>query len=161
MAASAENPISFVRFQALVGAYGADSRRWPALEREAALSFAAGDLRAKALLDAAKALDQALSILPVPTDADAALLKRLATIPHAQAQPAPARVRLKWLPAFTAALGVRSFVPQGIAIAAAGVVGIWLGLAAGVPDSEVAVDLADSTYFAFNPDLEKDLGEAR
>lgn len=49
--------VSADRFKAIVDAYGADPVRWPDAERDAALRFAADDVRARAWLDAARALD--------------------------------------------------------------------------------------------------------
>ena len=52
--------LSADRFKAMIDAYGADSARWPAAEREAALRFAAEDARAEAWLEEARALDRLL-----------------------------------------------------------------------------------------------------
>jgi len=49
--------VSADRFKAIVDAYGADPARWPDAERAAALRFLANDVRAKAWLDEARALD--------------------------------------------------------------------------------------------------------
>ncbi len=54
------------RFLALVAAYGADARRWPEAERDAARAFAAADPRASAALaeaDVADALLQAYRVI--------------------------------------------------------------------------------------------------
>lgn len=52
--------VSADRFKAIVDAYGADPARWPDAERAAALQFVAGDSRARAWLDAARAVDDLL-----------------------------------------------------------------------------------------------------
>ncbi|MBC7769031.1 MAG: hypothetical protein H7124_09610 [Phycisphaerales bacterium] len=61
------------RFEAIVAAYGADSRRWPAGEREAALRFVAGD---DDLADA-RALDALLALAPSPPPPSDLLVARV------------------------------------------------------------------------------------
>jgi len=160
MAKSAKNRVSFGRFKRILEAYGADSARWPVDERASAHALAENDLRAKTLLAEARGLDRALSALPRPDAPDSAYVKRLAAIPYAEGRKTSAPARPRWMGTFAAALGIQSVIPQGIAIAAAGAVGIWLGLSLNVPNG-AAVELTDTAYFAFNPDLDKDLEEAR
>ncbi|MDZ4691517.1 hypothetical protein [Terricaulis sp.] len=62
------------RFQAIVSAYGADPRRWPASERDAALGFAA---QSDHDLAAARALDVLLDLAPAPPPADELLAARV------------------------------------------------------------------------------------
>lgn len=54
------------RFQAIVAAYGAEPRRWPDAERDAALAFLAAESRAQAWLDAERGLDAMLDLLAEP-----------------------------------------------------------------------------------------------
>jgi hypothetical protein len=157
MPKDAKNRISLARLEAILEAYGADSARWPLAEREAALALVRAEPKARALLGKAEALDQTLSALSRPEAPDSAFLKRLATIPHAKPMATPVRTRPGWAGTVAAALGVRSFVPQGVALAAAGMIGVWLGLNASVSISTAAVEVDTTTYFAFNPDLDKDL----
>ncbi len=65
-------PMTLTRFEAILDAYGADSRRWPEAERRAAEAFAKADPRAPALLAAAADLDGAIH-LTAPDVAAAAL----------------------------------------------------------------------------------------
>lgn len=161
MLKDAKNRVSLARFARIVEAYGAEAERWPEAEREAALALIRAEPKAKARLAAASRLDRALAALPQPVPADAAFLKRLATVPHA-ATPAPAsRAAPRWAGTFAAALGFRTLVPQGLALAAAGLIGVWLGLSLNVPNGGTAIEMNDTAYFAFNPDLEKDLEEFR
>lgn len=54
------------RFEHLAGAYGADLRRWPEAEREAARLLLAADPRAGLVLGEADVLDALLSAAPRP-----------------------------------------------------------------------------------------------
>ena len=54
------------RFEHLADAYGADLRRWPEAEREAARRLLAADPRAGRVLDAADVLDAFLDKAPRP-----------------------------------------------------------------------------------------------
>lgn len=69
------------RFAVIVDAYGADPRRWPAAERDAAQSFAASDAQAAVLLADALALDASLDALPIPEPAGAALRRTAMPLP--------------------------------------------------------------------------------
>ena len=79
----------------IVAAYGADARRWPADEREAALAMLAADAGLRAAVDEAAALDAEIGLwmsAPVATDdvlATSAADRALANVP-------PPR---RWLPA--------------------------------------------------------------
>lgn len=88
----ADVPMNAARFAALLDAYGADPRRWPAEERAAALAFAADDPAAPAMLAAAADLDGLIEMAP-PQPADAAL--RDAIIASAGTGPPP-RLSLWW-----------------------------------------------------------------
>lgn len=54
------------RGRAILDAYGADSRRWPAHERDAALDLMRKDKALRQAFDEAFLLDQALDALPQP-----------------------------------------------------------------------------------------------
>ncbi|WP_293397106.1 hypothetical protein [Nevskia sp.] len=73
--------MSLERFAVIVDAYGADPRRWPAAERDAAQSFAAADARAAVLLAEALALDASLDALPIPEPAGAVLRRAAMPLP--------------------------------------------------------------------------------
>lgn len=62
------------RFDSIVAAYGADPRRWPAVERDAALAFAA---EAQPDLADARALDALLELAPAPRPASDVLTTRV------------------------------------------------------------------------------------
>ena len=161
MKKNAKSRLSVARFEAILAAYGAKPERWPADERAAALDLAKTASGAKACLAEADRLDRALSALPSPEGADSAFLRRLATIPYTTARQGLPRPGPRWTGAFAAALGIRSLAPQGLAIAAAGIVGVWLGLSLSLPSGRTPVALDNSAYFAFNPGLDQDLAEAR
>ncbi len=73
--------MSLERFAVIVDAYGADPRRWPAAERDAAQAFAAADAQAAVLLAEALALDAGLDALPIPEPASAALRRAAMPLP--------------------------------------------------------------------------------
>ncbi len=105
------------RFAAIVEAYGAEPRRWPAAEREAARTFAASDAQAAALLAEALALDALLDVPPVPLPASAASRRA--------AMPAALSVRVSRGQEFLALLGGWKLALP--AMAAALIVGIDVG----------------------------------
>lgn len=105
------------RFTVIVDAYGADPRRWPAAERDAAQAFAAADAQAAALLAEALALDAGLDALPIPEPASAAL--RRAAMP----QPITARPS-RWQELLALLGGWRLALP---AMAVALIMGINVG----------------------------------
>ncbi|QGZ95571.1 hypothetical protein [Terricaulis silvestris] len=73
------------RFEVLLDAYGADFRRWPDDERAAGEAFAAQDAGAAAMLNAARALDRALSLAGGAPDTSALAARILATAPRRSA----------------------------------------------------------------------------
>jgi hypothetical protein len=87
----AEVPMTGGRFEAILDAYGADPRRWPAAERAAALAFAAANPSAPALLAAAADLDGAIHM--TAPDAAAAPLREAIV---ASAKMTPRRRRPLW-----------------------------------------------------------------
>jgi anti-sigma factor RsiW len=79
------------RLNALADAFGGDLRRWPATDRAAAEQLLAIDPAARAVLDAALALDAVLSTSPRP-QASAALRDRVIDAARrAGLRPQPAR----------------------------------------------------------------------
>jgi len=79
------------RLTALADAWGGDLRRWPTADRAAAERLLAGDPAARAVLDAASALDALLFASPRP-EASAALRDQvIAAASRAGLKPRPAR----------------------------------------------------------------------
>ena len=147
------------RFRSLVEAYGANPGLWPVMERDSAEKFLGSNVRAREIAELSRPLDAALDETPAPKMADPAFIKRLATIPYAaraaaigvEAAPATFQEFLRGL------FPAKSLVPQGLGIAMAGVLGIWLGLSSGAPADDIVVQLDASRYLLENPDLKKDL----
>ena len=147
------------RFRSLVEAYGANPRLWPVMERDSAEKFLVGNVKAREIAELSRPLDAALDETPAPKMADPAFIKRLATIPYAaraaaigvEAVPATFQEFLRGL------FPAKSLVPQGLGIAMAGVLGIWLGLSTGAPADNIVVQLDAGKYLLENPDLKKDL----
>jgi hypothetical protein len=105
------------RFEAIVAAYGAEPRRWPGEEREAALAFA-GTAAGAAALAAERRLDALLDRAEAP-QASRELVARSAS--------APWRQRAGW-------------AAQAAALAAAAVLGLYVGWAAPTPTNQLADD---------------------
>ena len=87
------------RFDAIVAAYGADPKRWPEAEREAALQL----MHAEAIdLADARALDALLDLTaPTPAPSDLLTHRILRAAPKSPFRPA----RLGWAVAATALIG--------------------------------------------------------
>ncbi|MEE8206144.1 MAG: hypothetical protein V3T82_04295 [Nitrospinaceae bacterium] len=151
--------MTFKRFQALVEAYGSQPSRWPAAERKNAEAFLAENLKARAIVGEARSLDAALNGLPSPKIADKAFIQRLGTVPFAAraaaigAEPMPASFQEFLRGLFPG----KSLVPQGIGLAMAGALGIWLGFAADFQRDSTVVEVDASQYFLDNPALDEDL----
>lgn len=122
------------RFAALLDAYGANSRRWPAIEREAAQSLIAADPRARALLAETEALDAVLDADPAPHVSPELRARVLA------AAPTPSQAR-RW----ALAAWARLWAP-GAGLAAAAVAGVMFGavLASGSSDAGAQALLAEA-----------------
>lgn len=108
------------RLKQMLAAYGAQPRRWPEAEREAALALLAGSDEARRLLEEARAIDRLLDVVPAPEAAlDAAsLAARLTERPQEAARPpirATTRLRLPFM------------LPNLIGLAAAAAVGFFVG----------------------------------
>lgn len=146
--------LTLKRFREIVESYGATPGRWPEAERAAARALVKTTPEARKIAESQARIDRALSAVPRPAAADAAFLKRLGTIPHRDSR--GAKPRAGKAPLF-AVFGVKSLIPQGLAIAAAGAFGIWLGLHSGLAGPQTVVEIDAGSYFAYNPDLEKDL----
>jgi hypothetical protein len=127
------------RLEAIVAAYGADPARWPAAERDAAVSLLSRSEAARALIEHAAALDAALDAVPPLPPAPALRTTVLAAAPR-PAPPSPfARLRDGW----RALGGAFGNVPAtGSLLAASLVLGV---LAGGI--------LADATVAESDPDL--------
>jgi len=144
------------RLTALLDSYGADPLRWPVEDRVAAEKLLASSPEAATTADR---LDAALDVLPAPKKADHAYIRRLGTIPFAaraaaigtEATPATFQEFLRGL------FPVKSLLPQGAALALAGMLGIWLGFSTAAQGDIATGQLDASQYLLENPDLGKDL----
>lgn len=105
------------RFEALTAAYGADPRRWPEDERDAALAFAAGP-RAQAILARERRLDDLLDRALAPR-ATPQMVGRFAATPR--------RERV-------------GFAAQAAALAAAALLGLFVGWSAPTPAEQLNDD---------------------
>ena len=146
------------RLRTLAEAYGANPARWPDVEQGAAKDFLAKSHDAQKLVKQAGLIDTFLDASPEPSLAEAGLLKRLATIPYQDAAGVRATQNQTTFGVFVKSLfPSRGFAPQGMALAIAGILGIWLGVTADlVPDAQ-AIQLDAGSYLVDNPDLQKDL----
>jgi hypothetical protein len=139
--------MNLTRLRDILDAYGADPRRWPAAERDAALALLSGSEEARALRDEAAALDTLLDTAQVPAPSPELMAAILAGA-------APAGWR-RWLADFWP---VGPVWQPASALAAAVVLGVAVGI--GAPDL-VLPDAADGAVaevesLAFGPafDLE-------
>lgn len=126
------------RFAAILDAYGAAPRRWPAAEREAARAFLAADAHARVMQGEAEGLDEVLSAAPA-----------LAAPPELRARVLSAAPRSGRLAPGTAASGWTRFWAPGAGLAAAGVAGLMFGavLAGGGPDGGAQALLAEAEAY--------------
>lgn len=106
------------RFETLTSAYGADLRRWPAGERDSALTFMAADkARAERILFEARQVDAALEASPTPQVSHALRDAILAAAPPPRTERKPFFDFSRWAVA-------------GAALACACVVGVMAGAGA-------------------------------
>lgn len=106
------------RFETLTSAYGADLRRWPAAERDAALAYMAADkVRAERILFEARQVDAALDASPAPQVSHALRDAILAAAPPPRPERRPLFDFSRWAIA-------------GAALACACVVGVMAGAGA-------------------------------
>ena len=148
------------RFRAIIAAYGVSPERWPAAERATAKTFLTKSSEAQKLLGAASGLDTILDTALKPAVVDAGFLKRVATIPYQEHSLSAAVQKQTTFGEFIRSLfPARSFAPQGMALAFAGILGVWLGVFADLqPDAQV-IQLDAGKYLFENPDLQKDFKE--
>jgi ferric-dicitrate binding protein FerR (iron transport regulator) len=120
------------RFLSIVEAYGAEPRRWPAAEREAAEAFARTDPEAAGALAEAAALEAVLDA-SVPPQPSAATRRRIL-------EAAPRRRR--------SAMDLGWWI-SGAGLAAAGVAGVVFGttLSASPADPQVQALLAEAEAY--------------
>jgi hypothetical protein len=120
------------RFLTIVEAYGAEPRRWPASERDAALALASADAEAAAALAEAQALEAVLDA-NVPPQPSAATRRRIL-------EAAPRRRR--------SALDLGWWI-SGAGLAAAGVAGVVFGttLSTSAGDPQVQALLAEADAY--------------
>jgi hypothetical protein len=130
------------RFAVLLDAYGAEPRRWPESERDAALAFVRGDIRAAAMMEAAGEIDDLLALhhVPAPSPTLASLI--VARAPRRNWR----RVRLWWM-----ALGL-GLAGAGGALAGSAATAALAGPSVHVP----AYGHEDAT--AFGDLIEEDVG---
>lgn len=103
------------RFSQLCDSYGADIRRWPAAERDAAMAYAASNPAARQKLDAAAGLDRLLDTHAVPLPGAALRERIVASGPRA----AWHKAALVWRSAGLAGLGLAGAVAGALLVAVA------------------------------------------
>lgn len=121
-------PLSIARFAAILDAYGAETRHWPAAERTAAETLLATSAEARHLHERASRLDRVLegSVAPTPSPAVRA------AILHAAPSPRPTPLRRQCgaaIGALTGALGGPR--PAGALLGFALLLGVIAGGAVG------------------------------
>ena len=148
------------RFRAIIAAYGVNPDRWPADERATAKTYLDKHPDAQTFLGESKGLDTILDTAPKRAAANAGFLKRVATIPYQEYALSTAVQKQTTFGEFIRSLfPARSFAPQGMALAFAGILGVWLGVSADLqPDAQV-IQLDAGKYLFENPDLQKDFKE--
>ncbi|MBM3508935.1 MAG: hypothetical protein FJX61_02180 [Alphaproteobacteria bacterium] len=125
------------RLRAVVAAYGADSERWPAAERDTLRALLAASPDARAIVGDERSLDRALALLDPPAPSEA-LTARLTRWPLPRAADAPRR-----------GAGIRSVMPVTAAAAAAAAVAIgWLAWTAPPDDGPAPTPTAPAGVVA-------------
>ena len=149
--------MSLKRFTALVESYGARPDCWPSAEREQAIALLRVDGQAKSIAALAAGLDANLDTLAAPAPANDAFITRLGTIPHASAgNTATAQVPGTFGGYVRGLFGTRAMLPQGLSLAAAGLIGVWLGFSAqATPQQDITLNAAKLVLTA--SDLQDDL----
>ena len=142
--------MSLGRLRQLAEAYGADPRRWPASEREAATAFLAASSAARDLLAAARQLDGVLALAPaeVPDAALARLTAATAFPPPRRAASPPMASASGWMGWLASA-----FWPRATVLAGMMALGIITGLAI------EPVTAGSDAYASVLSDLTGDLDE--
>lgn len=128
------------RLEKLLAAYGADSARWPAEDRQAAgRSF--GESALQASVEEARRIDRMLDSLPQPQPASDALYARLMALAESP-QPGGVIARLAaWLPGFGGDLSGRALAGEAATLAVAVAAGLWLA-ASGLAVQAESMDLS-------------------
>lgn len=137
-----DHGMSLARFTVIVEAYGSEPRRWPVAERAAAETLLAASAEARALRDAAAALDTALSLSRAPAPSAALRSALLQAAPRQDRMRPASRGSWQALPGILAGElgGLR---PAGAMLGTALLLGILAGgvVGAGVaPSTEPAID---------------------
>jgi hypothetical protein len=133
------------RFAALADAYGGDLRRWPDAEREAARVFHGAEFdRARGLLEQAGDLDAALDLAPQIVVSPALRARVLRHAPRAGL-------------ASALSLRVPTWLAPSAGLAAACIMGAWLGTAASHrAESQITADrvlVASADLAAADPEV--------
>lgn len=153
---SAQSMMTLERLRQIIAAYGADARRWPDGEREAAETFVAGSPDARNLVARERALDEGLALVSdaVP-DAAMARLTAATAFPPPRATVSPAYAargsRGGWLAGLASAAW-----PRATVFASMAALGIMTGL---VVEPVYSTNDANATVVSdFNADVVEDLG---
>ena len=158
------NTMTIERFKAILDSYGARSEAWPESEHVAATALIEASADAKHMFEAAKAIDQLLDMVPEPQAANDTFLKRLFEIPEISRRQARSAARGKR--AGSHSLGQAAvlgwFRPTGPAVqmtglAAAGILGLMLGLSNFSTGPESIERIDASAYLFENPSLLADI----
>lgn len=147
------------RFEAIIASYGADPSRWPGDERDRALELLKDNAEAAGIFGEASKLDAALADTPAPKPADAAYLKRLATIPFGAAA-LGTEVPTTFGEFIHELFPRRRLVPQ-VGLAAAAILGIWLGVTAGMTGKESIFEIDPGHYLYDEAGIDQDLQDLR
>ena len=149
---SAQSRMTLERLRQIITAYGADARRWPDDERDAAKAFVAGSPAARDAVARERALDKglAMAVAEVPDAAMARLTAATAFPPPRTALPA-GRPADGWLSGLALAFWPRATVFAGMAA-----LGIIAGLA--MEPAYSSNDANATVVSDFYTDVAEDLG---
>jgi len=151
------NTMTLGRFKTLVESYGARAAAWPEDERDMAIALLKTSAKAKTIAAVAAGLDNAFDMLAKPATADDAFIRRLETIPHASTPPTFANPAPDTFAGFLKGLfATRALLPQGLGVAAAGLIGVWLGFSA-TAETQQIVTLDAAKLVMSENDLQDDL----
>ena len=156
--------ITIERLKAILNSYGARSEAWPEAEHDAAAALIEASAEAKRLLEAARALDQLLGLLPQPQTANETYLKRLSEIPQTSRLPTQEAAKGLRLGSDRSgpAVVLSWFRPTGLAVqitgfAAAGILGLMLGFSNFSTAPELIEQIDASAYLFENPAILADI----
>lgn len=133
------------RFSAIVEAYGAEPRRWPAVERDAAAALVAQDPDAEASLEQARRLERWLDANVTPEPSAASRRRILEAAPRGAS-------RASW---------AMNWWAPGAGLAAAAVAGVMLGSSLLGPDPRVDILLAEAEAYDVATLMDATAEEAR